>query len=219
MASWKLHWLDATGDLSPWHQRITAEVEAAQAALGRYVKLPAMDILVERGEEAVRKDLGLGAHVTRANLVTLILDPYNDNFRETLRSGLIRRQVVNCAHRAMRSAGPGYGFTLGGALISEGLAAQFTRLVFQTDLEPWEEASEHVLSAHWPDQRMMMSTKYDHSEWFLGNGTKPAGYGYALGARLAEYWLLSGVSLDPGRLINVPTPKVLGAAPVKAMTA
>ncbi|MEM7438071.1 MAG: DUF2268 domain-containing putative Zn-dependent protease [Pseudomonadota bacterium] len=219
MATWKLHWLDATGDLSPWQQRITADLETAQKTMRKYVRLPALDILVERGDEAVRKDIGLGAHVTRPNLVTLILDPYNEQFGDTLSTGLIQRQMVNCAHRALRAAGPGYGFTLGGALVSEGLAAQFTRLVFGGPLEHWETMSEHVLTAHWPDQRTMMSTKYDHSEWFHGNGNKPSGYGYALGARLAEYWLLSGVSLDPQRLINVPTPKVLGAAPVRAMTA
>lgn len=217
MGVWKLHWLDATGDLSPWRDRITSEVEAACAAMAPFVSVPRLDVLVERGEDSVRPDIGMSAHVTRPNLATLIFDPYNDRFRETINSGLIRRQMVNTAHRALRAAGPGYGFTLGGALVSEGLAAQFTRLVCNTPAEPWERASTAILSAHWPDQRTMMSTKFDFSEWFLGNGGKPFGLGYALGARIVEYWMLSGVALDANRLISVPTPKVLSATPLRAL--
>lgn len=217
MGAWKLHWLDATGDLSPWQDRITAEVEAACVAMAPFVTLPKLDVLVERGADSVRPDIGMSAHVPRPNLATLIFDPYHENFRTMMGSGLIRRQMVNTAHRALRAAGPGYGFTLSGALVSEGLAAQFTRLVCTSPPEPWEQASDAILAAHWPDARGMMTTKFDFSEWFLGNGNKPFGLGYALGARIVEHWMLSGVALDAERLISVPTPKVLAASPQRAL--
>ena len=216
MGKWKLHWLDATGDLSPWRDRITAEVQAGHAAMAPFVVPPRLDILMERDEEATRRDTGMGASVARPNLLVLSFDPYNGDFNNALGGGVLRRQVVNAVHRAVRAAGPGYGFTLGGALVSEGLAAQFVRLVFGTSPEPWEVAEEATLAAHWPDQRTLMTTKYDAAEWFGGAGDKPFGYGYALGCRMVGHWLTSGVALNAERLINVPTPKVLAAAPMQA---
>lgn len=217
MGNWCVHWLEATGDLAPLKVRIGAELLAAEAAMARFVPPPRLDVLVEIAEDAVRPELGLLARVVRPNLVVLMIDPETEAFRETMRGRRLRRQMVNAAHRAMRTAGPGYGFTLGGALVSEGLAAQFVRLVFATPLEPWEEAPEEVLAANWPDARELMSTRYDPGEWFGGKGARPAGIGYALGARIAEMWLTSGVPLDPMRFIDVPSPKVLAALREDAM--
>jgi uncharacterized protein YjaZ len=118
----------------------------------------------------------------------------------------------------MRAAGPGYGFTLGGAMVSEGLAAQFVRLVFNSKAEPWDNAiSDEVLGTMWPDQRALMTTKFDHGEWFNGASDKPKWLGYTLGTKIVENWLLSGVELTPERLISVPAPKVLNAVAVQAM--
>lgn len=217
MGGWNLHWLAATGDLSPWRDRIAAEIDAARQAMAPFIDPGQFDILIERAEDAVRPDIGIALRVQRPNLLSFGLDPYNDGFGDTLQSGLIRRQMVNCAHRALRAAGPGYGFTLSGALVSEGLAAQFVRLVLDTPAEPWDRASDDLLARHWPDQRTMMSTKYDASRWFYGNGDLPFGLGFAMGNRIVEHWLLSGVELDPERLVTVPAPKVLAAMRSRAM--
>jgi uncharacterized protein YjaZ len=218
VTDWTLHWLDATGDLTAWKQRITSQIEKAYHAMAPFVHPTRLDILVERGNETTRPETGMSAHVSRPNLATLIFDPYNDNFAKSLTSGLVERQMVNTAHRAMRAAGPGYGFTLGGALVSEGLASQFVRLVFNTPLEPWESAfTDAEIAALWPDQRTMMSTKFDHAEWFSGAGEKPRWIGYSLGVKIVENWLLSGAQLAPDRLVNVPAPKVLNAIPLQAM--
>ena len=210
MAHWTLHWLDATGDLSAWRDRITAQINDAYRVMAPFVQPTSMDILIERGNETVTPETGMRTDIARPNLATLVFDPYNENFSATLKSGLIKRQMVNTSHRAMRAAGPGYGFTLGGAMVSEGLAAQFVRLVFDSAPEPWDAAiSDDVLNKVWPDQRTMMTTKFDHGEWFSGAGDKPKWLGYTLGTKIVENWLLSGVELTPSRLINVPAPKGL----------
>lgn len=218
MAHWTLHWLDATGDLSAWRDRITAQINDAYRMMAPFVTPASMDILIERGNENVTPETGMRTEITRPNLATLVFDPYNDHFAETLKNGLIPRQMINTSHRAMRAAGPGYGFTLGGAMVSEGLAAQFVRLVCDSPLEPWDTAlSDDVLATMWPDQRTLMNTKFDHAEWFSGAGDKPRWLGYTVGAKIVENWLLSGADLSPERLINVPAPKVLNAVPVQAM--
>lgn len=215
---WTLHWLDATGDLSAWRDRITAQVNDAYRMMKPFVQPTAIDILIERGNENVTPETGMRTDIARPNLATLVFDPYNDNFSNTLTNGLVARQMVNTSHRAMRAAGPGYGFTLGGAMVSEGLAAQFVRLVCNSAPEPWDTAvSDGMLSSMWPDQRGMMNTKFDHGEWFSGTGDKPRWLGYTMGTKIVENWLLSGVDLTPERLISVPAPKVLNAVPVQAM--
>ena len=218
MSNWTLHWLDATGDLSAWKDRITGQINDAYHAMSPFVRPSQMDVLIERGNETVVPETGMSANVTRPNLATLIFDPYNENFTDTLTAGLVQRQMVNTAHRAMRAAGPGYGFTLGGAMVSEGLAGQFVRLVFDSPLEPWDCAfDDSQLSVHWPDQRAMMSPKFDHGEWFSGTGNRPRWLGYTMGTRIVENWLLSGADLSPERLISVPAPKVLNAVAVQAL--
>ena len=218
LARWTLHWLEATGDLTAWQDRITAQINDAHRLMSPFVRPDAMDILIERGNENVTPETGMRAEIARPNLATLVFDPYNENFSQTLKSGLVKRQMVNTAHRAMRAAGPGYGFTLGGAMVSEGLAAQFVRLVFDSQPEPWDQAlSDDVLGAMWPDQRTLMTTKFDHGEWFSGTGDKPRWLGHTIGTKIVENWLLSGVELTPERLINVPAPKVLNAVQMQAM--
>lgn len=218
MNNWTLHWLDATGDLTAWKDRVTGQIDLAFNAMAPFVRPGRLDVLVERGNESVTPETGMSAHVSRPNLATLIFDPYNENFSESLTSGLVARQMVNTAHRAMRAAGPGYGFTLGGAMVSEGLAAQFTRLVFDSQQEPWDCAfSDDELSPWWPDHRTMMSPKFDHAEWFSGAGEKPRWLGYTMGTRLVENWLVSGESLSPERLINVPAPKVINLVAPRAL--
>lgn len=218
LAHWTLHWLDATGDLSAWRDRITLQINDAYRAMKPYVKPTSMDILIERGNETVTPETGMRTEIARPNLATFVFDPYNENFSETLKSGLISRQMVNTSHRAMRAAGPGYGFTLGGAMVSEGLAAQFVRLVCDSQAEAWDcVLSDDELGAYWPDQRTLMNTKFDHGEWFSGAGDKPKWLGHTIGTKIVENWLLSGVALSPERLISVPAPKVLNAVPPQAM--
>jgi len=218
LSLWKLHWLEATGDLSEWYDFITEQVEDAYIAMKSFVQPTSMDILIEKGNGNVTPETGMRTDVIRPNLAKLVFDNYNENFSKTLTSSLIKRQMINTSHRAMRAAGPGYGFTLGGAMVSEGLAAQFVRLVCNSSPEPWDRAvSDKILSNMWPDQSSMMDTKFDHSEWFNGTGSKPRWLGYTIGSKIVETWLLSTANITPDRLISVPAPKVLNTVSTQAI--
>jgi len=209
--NWTIHWLEAAGDLGDFRGAILAEIKAAHSAMAPFVDLQPLDILVERGSEGVIPEIGMRARASRSTMISLLVDPFNDNFETALADGALRRQVVRAAHLAMRLAGPGYGFTLGGALISEGLAGQFVRLVLNTKPEPWDLAISD-LDVWWPQQRLLMSPKYDHSAWFEGSGEQPRWLGYALGFTLVEGWLTSGAMVTPRRMIDIPAPKVLTVA-------
>ncbi len=211
MENWTIHWLTAAGDLTEWERRINTQIEAAHTALSRFIELSPLDILIERSSEGVIPELGMRARAERSNLITLLLDPYSDNFDSALARAQVTRQLVRATHLAQRLAGPGYGFTLGGAMISEGLAGQFTRLVLGSAPEPMDVAV-HDLEKYWPAQRELMTPKYDHGLWFEGTGDKPRWLGHTLGFKLVENWLTSGAQITPHRMIDIPAPKVMSAA-------
>ncbi len=210
MENWTIHWLDATGDCHDWKDAVQAEVLAAHEAMVAFVPLAPLDILVERSSEGVIPQIALQARATRAARLSLVFDPFSERFRPALKSGALQRQIIRAAHLSMRLAGPGYGFTLGGAMVSEGLAGQFVRLVTGHTPEPWDMAVPD-LTPFWPTQRELMNPRYDHGLWFEGRGDKPLWLGQTMGFKLAETWLVSGAKITPERMIDIPAPKVLAA--------
>lgn len=218
MTNWNLHWLDASGDLSDLKNRLERDVRLSREALSPFVQPMPLDILVERGSEGNIPEIGMSVQVSRATLMTVRIDPDNPDFLDYQASGGFQRQIVRGAHQAMRSASAGYGFTLGGALVSEGLAGQFVRLVFANDPELWETAvPPQELNSLWPQHRDLMTPKYDHANWFEGAGALPRWLGYTMGFKLVENWLVSGAEITPQRMIDIPAPKVLTVALVRSM--
>lgn len=211
---WRLHWLEAEGGLGSWRERITAEVEAAWEAVVRLVPTPPLDILVQRLPGAVIPEIGMVGHAYRKGLFALTLDPDNPHFAASLDEGALRRQVTHEAHHCLRMAGPGYGRTLGEALVSEGLAGQFTGRLFGSPPEPWERGvDEAVLRAYLPDAAALTASGYDHNAWFFGaGGHRPRWLGYTLGYRIVGKWLADVGSVDGDTWVNVPAEAVLAAS-------
>ncbi|MEH5143237.1 DUF2268 domain-containing putative Zn-dependent protease [Enterobacter cloacae] len=77
-------------------------------------------------------------------------------------------------HHAARWNGPGYGSSLGEALVSEGLAGHFVIQVFGGQPEAWEcidldEMNRYRTLA----SREWGSTSYNYPAWFFGSGDLP----------------------------------------------
>jgi len=150
----------------------------------------------------------------RESLFSLTLDPDNPNFERSLRDGDLRRTVAHEVHHCMRMAGPGYGWTLGEALVSEGLAGQFVHRLFGSPPEPWECAvSDEVLKANLPDNATLMGNGHDHGAWFFGVGGRyPRWLGYTLGYRLVGDWLETKTDIPGDIWITVPAHEVIEGA-------
>jgi len=196
--TWRLHWLEASGDLDPWRSTIAEEVEIARKAIAGVLPVSPLDILVQRLPGAVIPETGTTGLAMRPGLFSLTIDPDNPNFSRALRNGDLRRTVAHEAHHCLRMAGPGYGWTLGEALVSEGLAGQFVSRLFTSQPEPWECA---VTNGH------------DHRAWFFGLGGRyPRWLGYTLGYHIVGDWLEAGADLSGDAWINVPAHVVIDAA-------
>jgi hypothetical protein len=211
---WKLHWLEAEGDLGPWRGRIASEVEETRRAVALVLPLPCLDIMVQRLSGAVIPEIGMVGHAYRKGLFGLTLDPDNPHFARSLEDGTLRRQVAHEVHHCLRMAAVGYGRTLGEALVCEGLAGRFASHLFGTPPELLEHAIDEVaLRAHCPGAAALSAPGDDHAAWFFGaSGQHPRWLGYTLGYQIAGDWLAAAPDVEGDTWVNVPADNVLQAA-------
>ncbi|MFM7419434.1 MAG: DUF2268 domain-containing putative Zn-dependent protease [Alphaproteobacteria bacterium] len=213
---WRLHWLEAEGDLTPWRDVILAEVEAAKLAIARLMPPCTLDILIRirRRPGQVIPVIGMGGSAWGKYLFDLGIDPGNPNLETSLKDGALRRLVAHEAHHCMRYAAIGYGETLGEALVSEGLAGRFVERIFGTAPEPWENALDEAgLRAHLPDDALLASSDYSHATWFYcWDGRLPCWLGYTLGYRIVGDWLAAVPAPDAASWAGVPAETVLAIA-------
>jgi len=213
VAEWRVHWLEAEGELTPWQPAVSLEIDAARQAVARLVCLPRLDVLVQRLPGGGIPEIGMVGHAYRKRLFALTLDPANAGFAAAVMDGALRRQVAHEVHHCLRMGAVGYGRTLGEALVSEGLAGQFTRRLFGNPPEPWERAvDDAALRAHGPDAAALAATGYDHAAWFFGTGELPRWLGYTLGYAMAGKWLDRMGEVDGTTWVGVPAGAVLSAA-------
>jgi hypothetical protein len=96
-------------------------------------------------------------------------------------------------HSSRVRMGPGYGITLGEALVTEGLADHFVAEAFPgTPPQPWDHAlSAGQESELWRKAQSVLEVPrgYSHRAWFFGGGDPPRWAGYTLGYRIAEAYL------------------------------
>jgi uncharacterized protein YjaZ len=100
------------------------------------------------------------------------------------------RMFAHELHHAARWDGPGYGSSLGEALVSEGLAGHFVREVWAGLPEPWEQLDILEIRRHVPLAARDWDRKdYSHNAWFFGVGELPRWLGYSLGFQLVSQFM------------------------------
>ncbi|MEM9013301.1 MAG: DUF2268 domain-containing putative Zn-dependent protease [Pseudomonadota bacterium] len=210
MTTWTLHWLEAAGDLGPWREAIAAEILATRDMIAERMAPPRLDILIQRMRNGGIPEIGMVGYAHRASLFSLVVDPENTAFAPSLGNGTLRRQVAHEVHHCLRMGGLGNGWSLGDALVSEGLAGHFVRWLFATPPELWEDAvPAEELRAHLPSAEDLAAESYDHPAWFFGTGgQKPRWLGYTLGYRMVGAWWDAP---DPDTIVDVPAETVIAA--------
>lgn len=103
----------------------------------------------------------------------------------------VLRAVFHEFHHVLRWDGPGYGSTLGEALVSEGLAQIFVHEVMDCPPEPWEHAvdAKQLAKISHEARDEFETSGYNHSEWFFGTGRFPNWTGYSVGHRMVARYL------------------------------
>lgn len=213
MDAWTLHWLEASGSLGELRSDLIGEFDAAYKTVSRLMTPPRLDVLIQRLPGETIPEMGLVGRAYRSSMFSMTIDPDNPNLLPSLCTGMLHRQIVHEVHHCLRMAGPGYGWTLGEALVSEGLAGQFVRHLLGNHPEPWECAVTDVDLLRSPvDLKALESTHYNHSEWFFGVGAHPKWFGYTLGYQMVGRWLASVGEIDAATWINVPAQDIVASA-------
>jgi uncharacterized protein YjaZ len=157
--------------------------------------------------------------------VTMWLDPKSRiGVRATLTTWLPQGLAHELDHAKRILDGPGYGTTLGQAIVSEGLADAFSRQVFPaTPRPPWTQALGPEELVRLTSLAIMNSDTTDspdvHGQWFFGagggfGGTErvPRWAGYSIGASVVDRYLQAHPDATPASLTLVPAEVLLAAA-------
>lgn len=210
--AWQLHFLTARGQLGPWRGAVSEAVEAVRRRVAAVVEPPPLDFVVQSIAGGGIPERGHMGSSPAPGLVFLTLDPANPCLARNM-GRPFERMVAHEVNHAMRWDGPGYGRTLGEALVSEGLAGRFVRHLYADPPEPWEDAAgtaelargAALARAGWDDRG------YDHGRWFHGRGDLPRWLGYTLGYRIVGAWLEARPALGVVAATGLPASGFRGA--------
>lgn len=208
-----VHVLGADPILAPHLRRIRAAASAAVERVSRHLPLSDVDVVVERNPFATIPHLGIGGFSPSGHLVHVALDPTHAGFPAVLDLHL-SRTLAHELHHCARWRGPGYGRTLGEALVSEGLADHFDLQVhpgaapYQWTQALDETALREALARARP---RLWGTGYDHAYWFFNTtGAGPPFHaGYALGFHLIRAYLDANPDHGPSDLAATPAQQIL----------
>jgi hypothetical protein len=192
---WSLHLLNARGRLSAVETEVRAALAEAEARLCAVTDAVEVDVVIRAADHPMPPALRVIGASYGPGRMELGID-LTEGPSGGLRDDLLRA-VYHEFHHVLRWDGPGYGASLGEALVSEGLAQVFVHEMMDCPPEPWEVMPEDIdlpvlcLRAH----DAFDDADYDHAAWFFGAGDLPNATGYALGRMLVERVL----AVQPGQ--------------------
>jgi hypothetical protein len=188
----KLHLLNADGQFDAGRARIEKCFSESVEIIRKYLPLPNVDVVLCVDPCSVIPGLGIGGFTPDENRIYMAVTrelscEFEKNFL-----GLLGHELHHCA----RWSGPGYGQTLGEALISEGLACSFESELRGGDAPFYARAlhGEQLKMAWYTASGELQSASYDHRAWFYGTSPtsipKHAGYslGFAIVSQCQARW-------------------------------
>lgn len=203
MSRWHLHFLNARNNLTRLMPEIRQAGNQATAKAGFHCAVPPFDLVVQGVEGGGIPDWGVGGFAPGKGLIEITLDPARWN------EGYFIRTLLHELHHVMRWDGPGYGSSLGEALVSEGLAGHFVVEVMGGKPDPWDAvAPDRGLAGR--ALREWDNADYDHGLWFAGKGDLPRWAAYGMGHALVGQHLkrhpsatAAGLAAEPAEVLRV----------------
>lgn len=192
MTIWHLHLLNARNALTGTMAELRATAREAVALTAQHVDVPRFDLLVRAGD-AVIPDWGMTGYAPGPGVIEITLTP------EKFSSDHLRRTLVHELHHLVRWEGPGYGRSLGEAMVSEGLAGHFVLQVLGGVSDPWDATRPGTGTLR---QASLLWARRDFGfdEWFLGRGKMRKWTGYGIAHRLVAEHLTQAPEQDAASL-------------------
>jgi hypothetical protein len=186
MYAWTPHLLNARGQFSSCADAIRSACAEAEERVAAVTVPLALDIVIS-ATEGMPEALFVSGHCYEPGVIGLRIDLGQPQSGERLRGDLLKC-LFHEFHHALRWEGPGYGTTLGEALVSEGLAQRFLHEMMDCPPEPFEVAVPDDVCEAWRRAAFagFDDADYDHDAWFFGTGEMPNWLGYTLGRRMVD---------------------------------
>jgi hypothetical protein len=186
MTSWTLHLVNARHQLRPCADVIRGACAEAEARIRAVTDPLTLDIVASAASQMPEALYSTG-HCYEPGVIGLRIGITQLQPEDALHTDLLK-VLFHEFHHALRWEGPGYGTTLGEALVSEGLAQHFLHEMMDCPPEPFEHAvPEEVTTAyHRHALALFDDADYDHDAWFFGSGPLPNWLGYTLGKRMVD---------------------------------
>lgn len=150
----------------------------------------ALDLTVRGTNWPMPKALRVSGSAYGPGRIDIVIDTSAGFSGEELHQAMLRT-IYHEFHHVLRWDGPGYGQTLGEALVSEGLAQHFVHEMMTCPAEPWENAIDgaELLEAQSLAAQEFDAKQYDHSKWFFGSGKLSRWTGYTVGFDMVAKYL------------------------------
>src|SRR5688572_21144089 len=175
MSSIYCHVTNSTGELDKFKEMIASAFEEVKQIVENELEANKIDVIFISAAGQTIPEYGLGGHSPSPHYVYVSLDPGSDKIT---RAGIIET-LLHEMHHCMRWRGPGYGTTLGEAMITEGLACLYEA---EHSGKPPIYADTKLQKQDIAKAKELLNLKdYDHSEWFFGRKEVSRWFGYTYG--------------------------------------
>lgn len=193
---------NSTGKLDPLLLKIQAAFDEGVAILVDKLKADQIDVIFLYNPWAVIPELGVGAYSPGPYHLFVYLDP---SFKD-LKQEDILLSIVHEGHHCMRWRKPGYGMSLGEAIISEGLATLFEE---EISGKPPIYSQVKITSDEIEKAKRIFNKKtYNHPEWFFGGKKAQRWFGYSYGYQLCKAYCAK-TGKKASELAHVDAKKIL----------
>ena len=152
------------------------------------------------------QEIGIGGFNPNENEIIISIDPDFPNLSTsiTLELGPLMAHEM---HHAKRRRVIGYGSTLLGAVVSEGIADCFSMEVYAIDPPIWSTVFTEKELEEWIETASndWDNTNYNHAKWFHGTTTEiPRWAGYSIGFKLIKTYLIAHPEQKASLLVAEP---------------
>ena len=212
----QFHFLDAYQEIPlRLFASIQRELQSALPRVTSLLPIGQVDVVVAFAfPQWVIPEYGLMGWSHGKGRITIAIDPSSPHIDEPQRAERLLGLLAHELHHVMRMRGPGYGRTLGEALVSEGLAQRFeVEAGAPPPLYAVSLDAAALTRAGARAREQIDSVDYDHNAWFAGRPGDPAWppyAGYSLGFALVGDWLARN-DTSAAAAATVPAAQVLDA--------
>lgn len=180
MVSINYYVANSTGKLDSLLPKITTAFDEGISVLVDKLKADRIDIIFLYDSKWTIPELGVGANSPGPYNLYVSLDPGFKNLKQSD----IFLSIVHEGHHCMRWRKPGYGVTLGEAMVSEGLATLFEE---EISGEPPIYSQVKITGDEIKKAQGYLNKKtYNHAEWFFGAKKIQRWFGYTYGYQLCK---------------------------------